>query len=232
MLVLFLFIFLCLFVFYFLRNPTEALLPYNILIENLYEKKVFYTEEEKREVFPTSILIEKEWRNIRRECLDVLRENLDLGNVGQKYIREKDEFWSGWTTYEFRMFGQDNVEHLDRCPTVKKILADPNIPTAFFSIMEPGKTLSSHYGPFKGILRYHLGLVIPSDGPCFMSVDGETYDWVEGEGILFDETYKHFVHNKTDNYRVILFLDVKRPLNYPLNKVNDFILYLMGLYKF
>ena len=65
-----------------------------------------------------------------------------------------------------------------------------------------------------------------------MSVDGETYDWVEGEGILFDETYKHFVHNKTDNYRVILFLDVKRPLGYPLNRVNDFLLYLMGMYKF
>ena len=80
-----------------------------------------------------------------------------------------------------------------------------------------------------GILRYHLGLIIPKNGFCFISVDGETYDWKEGEGVLFDETYKHFVINDTNYYRVILFLDVKRVLNFPLNIVNDIILYLMGI---
>ncbi len=94
--------------------------------------------------------------------------------------------------------------------------------------MEPRKLLPSHYGPFKGILRYHLGLKIPK-GECFISVDNEIYEWKEGEGILFDETYKHFVKNETDFKRIILFIDVKRDFNNSfLNTVNDSILWLMG----
>jgi len=215
---------------YFLRNPTEILLPYNMLIENLYEKKVFYTEEEKKKIFPTSMILEKEWRKIRDEFMSVAKGNYNFGNVGKNFIVEDEDFWSGWTTFQLRMFGKDNEENMNKCPTLKNILeSDNNIPTAFFSIMQPGKTLPSHYGPFKGILRYHLGLKIPKNGFCFISVDGETYDWKEGEGVLFDETYKHFVHNKTEEYRVILFLDVKRPLDFPLNIVNESILYLMGI---
>ena len=217
---------------YFLRNPTEVLVPYNLLIENLYEKKVFYSEEEKKKIFPTSIILEKEWKNIRDEFLNFVNdnENYKFGNVGKNFIIESEDFWNGWTSFPLRMFGKDNEENMNKCPTLKKILkADKDIPTAFFSIMEPGKTLPSHYGPFKGILRYHLGLKIAKKGNCFISVDGETYDWKEGEGILFDETYKHFVINDTDEYRVILFIDVKRPLDFPLNIVNDSILYLMGI---
>jgi len=217
-----------LFIIYFLRNPTEALHPYNLLIENLYEKKVFYSEEEKKEIFPTSIILEKEWKNIRDEFLYI--DIANIGNVGKNFIVENESFWEGWETLPLRMFGKDNEENMNKCPTLKRILkSDNNIPTAFFSIMKPGKKLSSHYGPFKGILRYHLGLIIPKNGFCFISVDGETYDWKEGEGVLFDETYKHFVINDTNYYRVILFLDVKRVLNFPLNIANDIILYLMGI---
>jgi len=34
--------------------------------------------------------------------------------------------------------------------------------TAFFSILAPGKHLPAHRGPYKGVMRYHLGLLIPS----------------------------------------------------------------------
>lgn len=220
-------------IYYFLRNPTELLQPYNLLIENIHEKKVFYTENEKKEIFPTSIILETNWKVIRKECIKCLQNIEELGNIGRNYIVESESFWQGWKTFEFRMFGKDNQENMNKCPILANILkSDPNITSAFFSIMESGKTLSSHYGPFKGILRYHLGLITPPEdsGPCFISVDGETYDWKEGEGVLFDETYKHFVHNKTPYNRVILFLDVKRPMKtYTLTLINDLILYIMGI---
>lgn len=229
-------IFFIFLLYYFLRNPTELLQPYNILIENIHEKKVFYNEEEKKEIFPTSQTLENNWKEIRRECINCLQniQNInELDNVGKNYIVEKDEFWQGWKTFDFRMFGKDNEDNMKKCPVLAHILKnDPNITSAFFSIMESGKTLSSHYGPFKGILRYHLGLICPPEesGPCFISVDGETYDWKDGEGVLFDETYKHFVHNKTPYNRVILFLDVKRPMKtYTLTLINDLILYMMGI---
>ena len=226
-------IFFLIILFYFLRNPTELLQPYNLLIENIHEKKVFYTDDEKKQIFPTSIILENNWKQIRRECISCLPHVEELDNIGKNYIVEKDEFWQGWKTFEFRMFGKDNLGNMQKCPTLANILkSDANITSAFFSIMQSGKTLSSHYGPFKGILRYHLGLICPprESGPCFISVDGQTYDWKDGEGVLFDETYKHFVHNKTPYDRVILFLDVKRPMKtYTLTLLNDLILYGMGI---
>ena len=223
------------FVLYILRNPTELLLPYNILIENLYEKKVFYSEEEKKKIFPTSTVLEENFSKIKEECLNTLKNTdpSELENVGKNFILPEDKnFFKNWNTYPLRMFGRDYENNMNKCPTLKKILqSDPNITTAFFSIMEPGKFLSSHYGPFKGILRYHLGLQVPppESGLCYISVDGQTYDWKEGEGILFDETYKHFVENSTKFRRIVLFLDVKRELNFPLNFFNDFILFLMSI---
>ena len=220
---------------YILRNPTELLIPYNVLLENLYEKKVFYTDEEKRHIFPASKILEENYSKIKEECLNTLQNTkpIHLENVGRNFIiPENEEFFKNWKTFPLRMFSKDYEENMDKCPTLKNILKkDSNITTAFFSIMEPGKFLSSHYGPFKGILRYHLGLVVPpkESGLCYISVDGETYDWKEGEGILFDETYKHFVENSTPYRRIVLFLDVKRPLHFPLNFFNDVILFLMSI---
>ena len=200
------------------------LIPYNLLLENILEKKVFCSEEEKIQIFPTSKKLEDNYLKIRNEIPEYRKEN-----VGRKFINEEEEFFKDWNTFPLRMFDKDYEENMNKCPVLKEILKnDTNITSAFFSIMEPGKLLSSHYGPFKGILRYHLGLEIPK-GLCYISVDGETYDWKEGEGVLFDETYKHFVQNSTDFRRVILFLDVKRPLSFPLNFANNFILFLMSI---
>jgi len=227
-LTLILFLYLLIYIF---KNPTELLIFYNVLIDWITEKKVFYGNEEKMKIFPTSKILEEKWIQIQNECINVIKgKNLD--NIGKKFIVADNDFFKGWKTFELRMFSKDYEENMNSCPTLKKILKnDDNITTAFFSIMEPGKFLSSHYGPFKGILRYHLGLIVPpkKSGLCYISVDGETYDWKEGEGVLFDETYKHFVENSTPFSRVVLFLDVKRPLPKPISYINDFLLYLMSI---
>ena len=212
------------FIFYLITNPTISLYPYNLYVEACNDKKVFYSDSEKKEIFPSSISLEKNWKKIRDEFYNL---KIEEANIGKNFIKEDEDFWKGWNTITLRSFGKDNEENMNKCPTLKKILKNDNeISTAIFSILEPGKTIPSHYGPFKGVLRYHLGLEIPK-GTCFISVDGETYDWKEGEGVLFDETYKHFVKNETSQYRVILFLDVKRP-DCP-RLINDLLIYLMGI---
>lgn len=227
-LLIILFLYLILYIF---KNPTELLIPYNSFIECITEKKVFYSNEEKEEIFPSSINLETKWKEIQGECLNAMRGK-ELDNIGKKFIVADDSFFEGWKTFELRMFNKDYEENMNCCPILKDILkSDPNITTAFFSIMEPGKFLTSHYGPFKGILRYHLALKVPpkDSGLCYISVDGQTYDWREGEGILFDETYKHFVENSTPYRRIVLFIDVKRPLPGPVSYMNDFLLYLMSI---
>jgi beta-hydroxylase len=65
-------------------------------------------------------------------------------------------------------------------------------------------------------LRYHLGLSTPNSDDCRIFVDGQIYAWRDGEDVMFDETYVHWVKNETPQTRVILFCDVERPLRTPL----------------
>jgi len=213
-----------------IMNPSYCLYPYNYYIETMYNKKVFYTPEEKVNVFPTSILLEKYYTKIRQEFYKL---SYDKNNMWSRFTNEDEEFFNGWNTIVLRSFNKNHKENMAKCPTLSKILmSDDNITTAIFSILEPGKTLHPHYGPFKGVLRYHLGIIIPPPdaGDCYISVDNQMYEWKEGEGVLFDESYKHFATNQTNQSRVILFLDVKRPLSTGLGIINNILISLVGLY--
>jgi len=93
--------------------------------------------------------------------------------------------------------------------------------TAFFSILSPGKHIPEHRGVFKGIMRYHLGLKVPENAKdCCIRVDEVSAYWQEGKGMLFDDTYQHEVWNNTDEIRVVLLMDVIRPLRFPGNLIN------------
>jgi beta-hydroxylase len=93
--------------------------------------------------------------------------------------------------------------------------------TAFFSILSPGKHVGAHRGPYRGVLRYHLGLRVPEpQDAAGISVGGQVAHWREGGSLLFDDGYEHFAWNDTDGLRVVLFLDVERPLRRPAAVLN------------
>jgi aspartyl/asparaginyl beta-hydroxylase (cupin superfamily) len=101
-----------------------------------------------------------------------------------------------------------------RCPATAAVLrAIPGVITGFFSILGPGKRLPPHYGPYRGVLRHHLALIVPEPlEKCGIRVDDQTRHWTEGQSLVFDDTYEHEAWNDTDGERVVLFLDIKRPL--------------------
>jgi beta-hydroxylase len=93
-----------------------------------------------------------------------------------------------------------------------------------FASLEPHSRLNPHRDPFAGSLRYHLGLVTPNSDACFISVDGERHAWRDGEAVIFDETYIHFVENNTEETRIILLADIERPLRSRLmRRVNSWV---------
>jgi beta-hydroxylase len=99
-----------------------------------------------------------------------------------------------------------------------------------FSILAPGKRIPPHDGPYKGVLRYHLGLAVP-DGPVDrvgIRVGDETRGWSEGGSLVFDDTYEHAAWNDTEQTRVVLFLDVVRPLRQPMRTINAGIIKAIG----
>ena len=113
------------------------------------------------------------------------------------------------------MFGQDVPRNAARCPTTVSLLRKvPGMQSALFSIIAPGTYIPPHNDPAKGVIRYHLALKVPKDrARCFISVDGQKHHWEEGKGILFDDVFDHWVRNDTDEDRVILFVDILRPLS-------------------
>ncbi len=101
--------------------------------------------------------------------------------------------------------------------------------TAFFSILAPHKHIPDHRGPYKGLLRYHLGVIVPEPKEkCRIRVDDDFAYWEEGKSLIFDDTYRHEVWNDTEGERVILFLDVVRPLPFPISWLNSIVIRLVG----
>jgi aspartyl/asparaginyl beta-hydroxylase (cupin superfamily) len=71
---------------------------------------------------------------------------------------------------------------------IKKI---PNCTLAMFSVLLPGKKLAPHRGPYNGVLRYHLSLIVPKAPKnelkgCFIKVNGKNHYWVATSNTKLD----------------------------------------------
>ncbi len=131
-----------------------------------------------------------------------------------------------WKTYFLYGYGFTAELGVETCPrTAELVRAVPGMSTAMFSILAPGKHILDHRGPYKGVLRYQLGLIIPREAEaCRIRVGEDFAHWEEGRSLIFDDTFNHEVWNDTDETRVVLFLDVLRPLPFPESLINRLIL--------
>jgi len=179
------------------------------------------------DTFPWARTLEADWRKIRAELDAVLEDQEHLPNfqdisVDQATMTTDDR----WKTYFLYGYGFKSDANCARCPDTARLCAGiPGMKTAFFSILAPGKHLPAHRGPYKGVMRYHLGLLIPEPAQeCAIRVDTETRHWAEGESMIFDDTYEHEAWNHTDKTRVVLFVDFVRPLRAPARWLNAAVL--------
>ena len=119
-------------------------------------------------------------------------------------------------------------EAIAQCPETWRILQKiPGMKSAMFSIFEPGKHLPPHRGPYNGVLRFHLGLVVPDQPDKIgIRIDKEVCHWKEGEALIFDDAYEHEAWNHSDSVRVVLFVDFEKPLTFPANLTNKAVLNL------
>jgi ornithine lipid ester-linked acyl 2-hydroxylase len=173
--------------------------------------------------FPWVRTLEENWKTVRRELDDVLTYREELPNfqdisTDQATITDDDR----WKTYFLFGYGFKSVGNCGRCPRTAELLEQvPGMTTAMFSILSAGKHIEAHLGPYRGVLRYHLGLRIPEPASAAgISVGGEVRHWAEGKSLLFDDGYEHFAWNDTDDLRVVLFVDVIRPLRRPAADIN------------
>jgi ornithine lipid ester-linked acyl 2-hydroxylase len=173
--------------------------------------------------FPWIGGIEREWRVIRAELDRVLetRERIPhFHDISPDQYRISHD--GEWRTFFLYGYGYEAEENCRRCPETARLLRTiPGMRSGFFSILGAGKRIPAHRGAWKGLLRYHLGLLVP-DPPdaCGIRVGGEQAHWEEGRSLVFDDTFRHEAWNETGRDRVVLFVDFDRPLRAPAKHWN------------
>jgi len=180
-------------------------------------------------VFPWTTEIEREWRAIRAELERVLVRQEEL--PGFHEISSDVAAISqdrGWKTFLLSGYGFKSHANIKLCPQTWRVCQKiPGLITVMFSILEPGKHLPPHRGPYNGVLRLHLGLIVPEPREQLgIRVEQEIYRWQEGHAVVFDDAYEHEAWNKTQHTRVVLFVDFVKPLRFPANCLNWLLLHL------
>jgi aspartate beta-hydroxylase len=177
-----------------------------------------------RDQFPWLAALEAATPDIRREALAVLDEG---GADLQPYVSHPDgapiNQWvelnrsPRWSTYFLWKDGVRLDRQCQKCPiTAAASEAVPVIdipsfgPTIMYSVLAPRTKIPPHSSVTNARLVIHLPLVVP-DG-CSFRVGNETRQWREGEAWVFDDTIEHDASNDSDEYRVILMIDIWNPL--------------------
>lgn len=196
-------------------QKIESVVPqYSLIGESIFFDKTYFSWADE---------LEANWQAIRAELDAILPYADSLPNFDEISPRQVNIAGDNlWKTFFFSAYGYRSQKNCDRCPVTTKLLEKiPNLKVAFFSILAPGKHIPEHRGKHKGIIRYHLALKVPQDrANCRIRIADQVAYWEEGKSLIFDDTYPHEVWNDTSEYRVVLFLDVARPLRFPLSLVN------------
>ncbi len=185
--------------------------------------------------FPWAAQIESEWPVIRRELDRVLLRQHALPGFHEistdvsTISRDR-----GWKSFLSCGYGFRSERAIRQCPETWRLLQKvPGLTTAMFSILEPGKHLPAHRGPYNGVLRLHLGLIVPEPrDKVAIRVGPRICHWQEGRALIFDDAYEHEAWNKTAHTRVVLFVDFVKPLRFPANVLNWLLLHIAAFTPF
>ncbi|WP_340108339.1 aspartyl/asparaginyl beta-hydroxylase domain-containing protein [Pikeienuella sp. HZG-20] len=185
--------------------------------------------------FPFLKEFEDKWQVMRDEARAILKHRdaipgFEQVSPDQHRIAKAQQ----WKTFILYGFGDRLAKNCAMAPVTAEVLSRvPNVQTAWFSILAPGYHIPAHTGVTKGIVRAHLGLIIPTEREkCRIRVADQVRAWKEGEAFAFDDTFEHEVWNDTDEERVILLFDFDRPMRWRGRFLNRLMLRLMKFTAF
>ena len=184
------------------------------------------------ELFPWVDLLERNCSVIRAEVDALLTKRETIPTFhdvspDQRLISHGQQ----WRSFFLWGVGYRAEANCQRCPQTAAVLENiPGLVTAFFSILAPAAHIPAHAGLTKQIVNCHLPLIVPQaalpgTNGCRMRVDNQIVHWQSGKCVVFDDTYMHEVWNETAETRVVLLLQVKRPVRQPARMLGDFFLW-------
>lgn len=189
--------------------------------------------------FPDHVVFTQNWKKIQDECLQLMRDMGAVPHFHEVMPEQKplSEFGAKyWRMLVLRAYGIDHPGNQSKCPFTASLFSENKaIQSVAISFLEGKKHIPIHRGPFRGVLRYHLGLVIPrhADGSSTnrLAVNGQVHELTEGQGLLWDDTYLHEAWNDSESVRAVLLIDIVRPdMPRLLTALNNMIIFLLRLW--
>ena len=190
------------------------------LIRWIYDRRIMGPPVlDPRAHFPAGARFVEAWPALRDEALGVTARLPDVPRF-HEIMPEQTEISANdardWRMFIIKAYGAELPANQARCPTLASIVADlPEVLSASYSFMAPGKHIPAHRGPFRGVLRFYLALSMPrlADGRpgAVLRVADREYRLEDGDFMLWDDTYPHEVWNESDQVRAVMLLDVWRP---------------------
>lgn len=198
------------------------------------QRPVFFDIDE---TYPELRVLDRQHGPIQAELEALLQERERIPRYHE--LSKTETYISGTVNPEksWRVFMLSTVDgevagNADRCPNTMAALRQvPYLLGAFFSILDPGKSIPAHDGPYTGYLRYHLALKVPALNPPRLRVKDRFHTWQDGQSVLFDDSWNHEVINHADEIRVVLIVDVLRPMPWPYRQFNLFLTRVLARYS-
>lgn len=188
------------------------------IVRRIYEKRITAPAIlDTATHFPNAGKFTAAWQAIRDEAIAVRLEKVPRFHdimPEQAVISANDGL--DWRMMILKAYGVAIPENIGKSPTLARLLDEcPEVKSATISFLAPRKHIPRHRGPFRGVMRFHLGLKIPAEASgrpaTVMMIDDREYRITDGECMLWDDTYPHEVMNNADEARIALLLDVWRP---------------------
>ena len=186
----------------FVRPPVEE---YHGKLDYFYDPKLF----------PELSILKENWKAIRDEILDYESRKGEL--KGMSAYTVPDTAGGQWTVKYLTSFMMHYHKNREEFPFICSIIDQiPNAVFACISVLPPNSEIKPHYGDTNGIVRAHLGLVVPAAYPTIaIRVGDEERGWAEGELLSFINVQRHSVWNRSDKRRYVLMVDfVPDPLKH------------------
>ena len=165
--------------------------------------------------FPWVAELEANWPVIRAEaeaCCGDLAAIPPLAEISPDHRRIAPA--GKWRSFFLWGYGYSVPENCARAPVTAALVERiPGLNTALFSVLAPGTHIPAHTGVTKAILVCHLGVRVPRDRErCTIRVVDRHVSWEEGKAFVFDDVYNHEVLNDTDEVRIVLLVQFRRPV--------------------
>jgi hypothetical protein len=151
--------------------------------------------------------LEDGYRDIKEELL------LNLKDKKHLFTEEGENLHVGgdWTELRIKSSGLGFTDKSNFFPkTMEHILnCGQQFTSIKFSAIQPGTHIRTHTGPTNERLRIHLTLI--HQGGARIRVGTEWHTWIEGQAIIFDDSWEHEVIHTGDSIRAVLILDIWHP---------------------